>query len=92
MNEGEWQETYISGMNNWVHSPLYESHKNVLPQNRETFVPRYLLMDICLLLNNCIVVPILSKIESSNKHDFSFQLQSVEWAMIIQGEMQKGIL
>lgn len=83
---------HIGGMNNWVHSPFYESHKNVLPQTGNTFAPRYLLMDIYLLLDNCVIVPILSKLDSSSKCDFSFQLQSVEWAVIIPSGIQKGIL
>lgn len=78
------QDSYhIGGMNNWVHRPFYESHKSVLPQTGKTFAPGYLLMDIYLLLDNCVIVPILSKLDSSGKCDFSFQLKSVEWAMII---------
>lgn len=49
-------------------------------------------MDIYLVLDNCIIVPILSKLDSSRKRDFSFRLPSVEWAVIIQCGIQKGML
>lgn len=39
-----------------------------------------------------MIVPTGSKIHSSNKDDFSIQIQSVKWEMIIQGGIQKVIL
>lgn len=71
----------MSGMNNWVHSSTYEGHKDVLLQKRDGS-PR----------DNCMVFPTRSKIYSFNKHDFSFQLQSVEWAIIFQSGVQKRVL